>query len=258
MDIPVAAVKASPNQPRRKFAPEALQALADSITAHGLLQPIVVREVEGAFELIAGERRWRAAKLAGLEAIRAICRPAGEADALVLSVIENLQREDLDPIEEASAYRSLAEDLQLTHEQIAAHVGRERSTVTNAMRLLELPPAIQAKLISRALSPGHARVLLAVTDPHLQLALAERAADKGMSVRELEQAVYGKGEGARSAGGRRQAAHLTDLEARISERLGVRAQVVEGKRGGKLVLKFKTNQEFMRILDAIGVSGDGL
>ncbi len=256
MDIPLEAVVPNPKQPRRRFEPASLESLAASIRAHGLLQPIVVRPAGESFELIAGERRWRAATRAGLDSVRAICRATDDAGALAMSIVENLQREDLDPIEEASAYRAMLDELKLTHEQVAKHVGKERSTITNAVRLLELPPAIQAKLISGSLRPGHARVLLAVEDPSLRDQLAERVAERGMSVRELERAVYGSGASRAGRGKAAKAAHVVDLERRISEHLGVRVTVQEGARGGRLVLRFKSNQEFMRILEAMGVSSE--
>ncbi len=258
VDIPLGAVIPNPKQPRRRFNPAAIASLAASIKQYGLLQPIVVRPSGSNFELIAGERRWRAARQAGLDSVRAICRPTDDAGALALSVVENLQREDLDPIEEASAYQSMINELSLTQDQVAAYVGRDRSTIANSVRLLELPPAIQAKLISAALTPGHARVLLSVADPSLRDQLAERAADRGMSVRELERAVYGSPHGASSSSRKAKAAHVLDIERRISEHLGVRAQVQEGKRGGKLLLRFKSNAEFMRILDAMGLAAADL
>lgn len=255
IDVPPAAIDPSPKQPRRTFRPASIESLAASIRQHGLLQPVVVRPTgEGRFQLIAGERRWRAAKLAGLETIRAICKPSSDEQTLTLSIVENLQREDLDPIEEASAYRSLVTELGLTHEQIANYVGKERTTISNSMRLLELPAAIQAKLAGGALTPGHARVLLAEPDPARQSALAERAANKGLSVRELERLVYGRRGASRSRPEASRPAHLQDLEVRISEKLGVRAQIREGARGGRLTIRFRNNQEFMRILGVLGVS----
>ncbi len=259
LDIPLSAIKPSPKQARRSFDKAALQSLADSIRDHGLLQAVVVRPIGGAFELIAGERRWRAAQLAGLETIRAVSRPSTDQETLVLSVIENLQREDLDPIEEAAAYRALLAEGDLTHEQVAAYVGRDRTTISNSLRLLDLPASIQAKLASGALTSGHARVLLAVTDPVEQARLAERASDGGMSVRQLERAVHGAaGDRAASPARKEKAAHLADLERRISERVGVRVEIHEGRRGGRLVARFRTNDEFMRILEALGLSDEGI
>jgi ParB family chromosome partitioning protein len=257
LDVPVTALSPSPRQPRRTFAKQPLQSLADSLRQHGLLQPLVVRPHGEGFQLIAGERRWRAAQLAGIETVRVICKPASDADALGLSLIENLQREDLDPIEEATAYRTLLADRSLTHEQLASYVGKDRATVSNALRLLELPPSIQARLASGSLTAGHARVLLAVTDATRQAALANRAADRGLSVRELERLVYGAPGRSRATPARRaRAAHLQDLERRLSEHLGLPVQLVEGRRGGRLVVRFRSNEEFMRLLDALGISPD--
>jgi ParB family chromosome partitioning protein len=254
LDLPIEAVRPHPKQPRRRFDPDALASLADSIRSHGLLQPIVVRPKGEDFELIAGERRWRAAQQAGIQTIRAICRPADDPSALAISLVENLQREDLDPIEEASAYRTMAEDLGMTHQQIGERVGRERSTVSNAVRLLELPASIQAKLVGGELSPGHGRVLLSVSDPAERERLAGLVAKRGLSVRELERAVYrgGRSEAAGMRGSR--PAHITELEQRIAERLGVRARILEGRRGGRLVLSFRSNAEFMRILEVLEIA----
>ncbi len=259
LDIPLDSISPSPDQPRRTFQQAALASLADSIRDHGLLQPIVVRQTESGFQLIAGERRWRAARLAGLKTVRAVCKLTDGPKALVLSVIENLQRENLNPVEEATAYKSLRDQLNLTQEQIASYVGRDRATVANTLRLLDLPPSIQAKLASGSLTAGHARVLLAVADPDLRALLANRAADRGMSVRELERTVYGSGSqrSARAASSPRPA-HLSDLENRIAQQLGVKVAIREGRRGGKLVISFRTNQEFMRVLDALGISESDL
>ena len=260
IEIPVDKIVPNPRQPRRVFGKEALDELAESIRQHGLLQPVVVRPVGDSYELVAGERRWRATKLAGRETITAVAKPVDDLESLTLSIIENLQREDLDPIEEAIAYRTLVTELNLTQEQVAAHVGKERSTISNALRLLDLPLAIQAKLQSGSLSPGHARVLLAVSDPTTQMNLAERAADKGLSVREIERLVYGA-EGV--ASGETEVgtpdkpslkpAHIAQLEKQIAARLGTKVRLKEGRRGGKLVISFANDKEFLRILEVLGV-----
>lgn len=254
LDVPIDGIVPNPRQPRRVFDPKAISDLAESIRQHGLLQPVIVRQADGRYELVAGERRWRAARLAGLPTIKAVASSADERASLVLSMIENLQREDLDPIEEATAYKTLIASLELTQERAAQYVGKERSTVANALRLLELPMAIQAKVISRALSPGHARVLLAVGDPQLQAQLAERAADKGLSVRQIEALVYGASGGKRGGRAAARPAHLADLERKISERLGSKVKLVERARGGKLIVEFASNEEFLRILELLGVS----
>lgn len=258
-ELAVADIMPNPRQPRRTFNKETLQNLSQSIREQGLLQPVIVKPSgDGKYELIAGERRWRAAKLAELERIPAVIRTVDSSQTLILSVIENLQREDLDPIEEASAYQKMVDELNITHEQVAAHVGKDRATVSNSMRLLDLPPAIQAKLVSRSLSPGHARVLLAVTDPQLQADLAEKASNRGMSVRDLERAVYGSpggGEGAQAGQPTRESpAHLRDIEMRLAERLGVRVRLKELRRGGRLIIEFRSNAEFLRVLEVVGIN----
>ena len=253
LDIPIDDVLPSPRQPRRTFGKEGLESLAQSIRQHGLLQPVVVRPMGDKFELIAGERRWRATKLAGSTTISAVSKPADNAQSLTLSIIENLQREDLDPVEEATAFQTLINDLNLTQEQVAVHVGKDRSTITNALRLLELPLAIQAKLSSGALTPGHARVLLAVPDPVLQSGLAERAADKKLSVRELELLVYGQRRITGPSSRFERPAHVRDIENRLAARLGVRVRLREGRHGGKLVIEFGSNEDFLRILEALGL-----
>jgi len=256
IEIPVDDITPSPRQPRRTFGKEGLESLAESIRQHGLLQPVVVRPMDDKFELIAGERRWRATKLSGSKTISAVSKPADNAQSLTLSIIENLQREDLDPVEEATAFQTLINDLNLTQEQVAVHVGKDRSTIANALRLLELPLSIQAKLSSGSLTPGHARVLLAVPDPVLQTGLAERAADKKLSVRELELLVYGQrrltGPSTRYA----RPAHVRDIENRLAARLGVRVRLKEGARGGRLVIEFGSNEEFLRILEVLGLNTD--
>lgn len=260
LEIPVDKIVPNPRQPRRVFDKDALSELADSIRQHGLLQPVVVRSVGDTYELVAGERRWRATKLAGKETITAVCKPVDNIESLTLSIIENLQREDLDPIEEAIAYRTLVTELSLTQEEVASHVGKERSTISNALRLLDLPLSIQAKLQSGSLSPGHARVLLAVSDPAAQLNLAERAADKGMSVREIERLVYGSegvapdGTGKVSEDRKKlRPAHIAQLESQIAARVGTKVRLKEGRRGGKLVISFANDKEFLRILEVLGV-----
>ncbi len=266
IEIPVDNIVPNPRQPRRIFDKEAIAELASSINQHGLLQPVIVRQIGDKYELIAGERRWRATKEAGKQTITAVAKPADNTESLTLSIIENLQREDLDPIEEAIAYRTLITELSLTQEQVAGHVGKDRSTISNALRLLDLPLGIQAKLQGGSLTPGHARVLLAISDPLEQQRLAERASDRGLSVRELERIVYGAdsetpagGESTTSAvgttGARTKPAHITDLEQRIASRLSTSVKIKEGRRGGKLIISFANGKEFLAILEILGISG---
>ena len=177
-------------QPRKTFDQEALAGLADSIAVHGVLQPILVREVgPDRYAIVAGERRWRAAKLAALSEIPAIVVEMDEKTAAEVALIENIQREDLNPIEEAEAYETLAREYRLTQEEIAGRVGKSRSAIANTMRLLDLPTAVRAMVVNGALSAGHARALLALISPDLMLSLAEKAVENGYSVREMEEEV---------------------------------------------------------------------
>jgi ParB family transcriptional regulator, chromosome partitioning protein len=257
LDLPISSVIPNPKQPRRTFGKESIEKLAASIGKEGVLQPILVRPSGQYFELIAGERRWRAARKAGLQTIRAVCREVDSAQALTLSIVENLQREDLNPIDEAAAYKNLTGQLDLTHEQVGVIVGRDRATVSNTMRLLDLPTSIQAKLVAKLISPGHGRVLLAVKDSARQMALAEMAV-QGASVRELERQVYHRPILNQDSRGVRPPtpAHILSLQNQIAEKLGVKVRIKEGKRGGQLIIKFNSNQEFCRVLDIFGITNE--
>ncbi len=190
LEIPVTAVTANPHQPRRHFDEESLTELASSIAEMGVLQPILVRPAsDGTYELIAGERRWRAAQRAGLPTIPAVVRPTDDAGSVEQALVENLHRQDLTPLEEAAAYQQLLEDFELTHDQIATRVGKSRSAVTNSIRLLGLPPAVQHLLADGQLSAGHARALLGTPDRTRQEQLAREAVAGGWTVRMVEEAV---------------------------------------------------------------------
>ena len=189
VDLPVGLVKPNPRQPRRGFEPAALEELATSIASIGVVQPVIVRKVEGSYELIAGERRWRAAQKAGYTVIPAIVRNASDIESLELALVENVVRQQLNPVDEAYALRVLLEDLGVTQESLASRVGKSRSAIANKMRLLELPGVIQESLASGALSEGHGRALLGLSERGAQVRLARRAVDKGMSVRQIEAEV---------------------------------------------------------------------
>ncbi len=189
-ELPLSQISENPNQPRTTFDDDALADLASSIKSAGLVQPVVVRRAgAGRYELIAGERRWRAARMAGLETIPAIIRDAGDAESLEMALIENLSREDLNPIDTARAYANLQEDFGITQEQLAAKLGRSRSAVANTMRLLDLPDEVQSLIEQGRLSEGHGRALLAVGDRLRQRRLAARMAESAMSVRQAEKLV---------------------------------------------------------------------
>ncbi|MFQ5947531.1 MAG: ParB/RepB/Spo0J family partition protein [Acidimicrobiia bacterium] len=256
--IGVDQIEASRQQPRESFDESALESLAESIRQVGLLQPVLVRatEREGRYLLVAGERRWRAARLAGLEEIPALVREGDEATGLTEGLIENLQREDLSPLEEAAAYRQLLEDFGLTHEEVGSRVGKRRSSVTNALRLLQLAPVIQGMLQRGELSAGHARALLGIEDASYAQHVAKRAAEEGWSVRRLEEAARARVTGEADAGGRKgrageaRPAEVIELEQRLADRLGTRVRIDYGKRGGKLIIRFKSPADLERIYRA--------
>lgn len=261
-DIPVDVIRPNPQQPRERFDDEALDDLAASIREVGVLQPIIVRpdDEEGRYVLVAGERRWRAAALADVALIPAVIRDEADDETnLTEALIENLQREDLSPLEEAAAYRQLMEDFSMTHEQIAERVGKSRSAVTNTLRLLQLPAAIQGMLERGALSAGHARALLAVEDEAFAIHIAERAASEGWSVRGVEEAVRTRSqeEVRRPAPARPRPPAIIELEERLAEYLDTGVNIQYAGRGGRMVVRFTSLDDLERIYRQLFASGSG-
>lgn len=266
-DLPVANIIPNPHQPRVHFDEESLAELAASVREIGVLQPVLVRPgaEEGTYELVAGERRWRAARRAGLAVIPAIVRTTDDLGSVERALVENLHRQDLTALEEASAYQQLVEDFSLTHEQIASRVGKSRSAVTNTLRLLSLPAAIQALLADGRLSAGHAKALLGSPDRAFQEQLARRAAAESWSVRMLEEAVRDRGGAAEpdvaenaSSGKVSDGAGLTpatrlrppgllELEELLAEYLSTRVNVTMGTGKGKVVIEFADLEDLERI-----------
>jgi ParB family chromosome partitioning protein len=251
--IPVERVSANPHQPRSVFDEEALASLAASIVEVGILQPIIVREAEeGSYTLVAGERRWRAARKVGLKEIPAIIRESDDRSLLTEALVENLQREDLSPLEEATAYQELLEDFGLTHEEVGNRVGKSRSAITNSLRLLLLPAAIQGKLERGELSAGHARALLGLDDRKFAEHIAERAVKEGWSVRQVEDAVRARNQAVGDhATGRRvevpRPAAIVELEKRLRDRLSTRVKIKYANDRGKLVINFTSLDDLERI-----------
>jgi len=255
-------VVASPLQPRRDFTDETLRELADSIREQGILQPLVVRPVDGRLELIAGERRWRAAQLAGLKEVPVLERLASDREVLELALIENLQREDLNPIDEAAGYAQLQTQFTLTQEQIAQKVGRSRVAVANALRLLKLAPAVRDALRSRELSTGHAKVLLGLEDPALQSAAAEQVRSRRLSVRQTEELVaqyliqpFPSASPTPSVVAPRDP-HVVDVENRLRDRLATRVGLRYRAGRGAIEIRFSSDDELNRVLDVLGISID--
>jgi ParB family transcriptional regulator, chromosome partitioning protein len=251
--LPLDRIVPNPHQPRGRVDQESLEGLAASIGEVGLLQPIVVRpdEGKGTFVLVAGERRWRAAGLAGLREIPALVREGEETSLLTEALVENLQREDLSPLEEAGAFQQLLEDFGWTHEDVGRRVGKSRAAVTNALRLLQLPTPIQGLLERGELTAGHARALLGTEDRTFAEHIARRAAQEGWSVRQVEEAVRSRnGEVGRRSGGRRpveRPAALLELEERLGERLGAPVEISYRGRRGRLVVTFGSLDDLERI-----------
>jgi ParB family transcriptional regulator, chromosome partitioning protein len=248
-------------QPRKDFAREALQELIDSIRQHGIIQPLIVRQVGARYELIAGERRWRAAQEIGLPEVPVIIRSASDLEVLELSLIENLQRADLNPIEEAQGYARLANEFRMRQEDIALKVGRSRAAVANAMRLLDLHPQVQIWLAQDLLSVGHAKVLLALKAPEEQLLAAETVLRRNATVRSTERLVarqLGIGRSRRRArrGGTEQAvtsAAIEDLQNRLQEHLATHVIVHHGEKRGRIEIEYYGNDDLQRIVTALGL-----
>ena len=256
----------SPLQPRKAFHSEQLQELVESIREHGIIQPLIVRRVEGKWELIAGERRWRAATLLGHKEAPVIVRKASDRDVLELALIENLQREDLNPIEEAHAYRRLAEEFSLRQEDIAQRVGKSRSVVANSLRLLDLHSQVQAHLAQGRLSVGHAKVLLALQNQDEQLVAAELTIRQSATVRMTERLVaaqlarQGLGRsgkpGSRPSQGNSPIVQnaVNDLEDRLRSRLATHVTIHHGEKKGRIEIQYYSNDDLDRILLLLGVS----
>lgn len=256
-EIPVAQIRANPYQPRAVFDDEALASLAASIGELGVLQPILVRQVaDSAYELIAGERRWRASQLVGLQQIPAIVRTVEDDISLRQALVENLLREDLNPLEEAAGYQQLIDEFDLTQDEVAVTVGRSRSAVANTLRLLALPPSIQAYVVERTISAGHARALLAIEALADQEALAQRIIDEGLNVRDTEDAVrrlvaaqYAGGTEPDDDGGpgTTRPAALLELERLLSDHLDTKVAVTMGGKRGRVVIDFANLEDLERI-----------
>jgi ParB family transcriptional regulator, chromosome partitioning protein len=274
-EIPVSGIVSNPHQPRRGFDEDTLAALTASVRELGVLQPVLVRPIgDERYELVAGERRWRAAKRAGLPSVPAIVRDVDDATSLEHALVENIHRQDLNALEEAAAYQQLIEDFHLTHDQVAARVGKSRAAVSNTLRLFQLPPAIQKMVAEGQLSAGHARALLGTPDRAYQEQLARRAIAEGLSVRDVEESVRQRAElageapsaGAAAVGAdtepvdtgtaaapvrKLRAPGLLELEELFSQYLDTSVSVTMGPRRGKIAIEFADLEDLERIYRAI-------
>lgn len=252
--LPLQKVEPNPNQPRRRFDEEELQALTDSIAEHGILQPLAVRAMEGGFyQIIAGERRWRAARLAGLKEVPVVVVEADDRTVMELALIENLQRQDLNPMEEAEGYRVLTEEYGLTQEQAAARVGKSRPAVANALRLLALPEDVRSLVEKGELSAGHARAVLSLPTPARQRAAAQKILTLRLSVRQAEAmckrlaAEEKKPEPAK----RPAVNYIAECEKALTRRLDRKVRIVSGKRKGRFELEFYGEEDLQRLYEAL-------
>jgi ParB family chromosome partitioning protein len=266
-ELPIGSIRPNSFQPRKAFDEETLADLTASVRELGILQPILVRPTgEGEYELIAGERRWRAAKRAGLQTIPALVKEVTDAASLEQAVVENLHRQDLNPLEEAAAYQQLIEDFQLTHDELAARVGKSRAAISNTLRLFHLPPTIQRLVAESQLSAGHARALLGTPDRAFQESLAKRAVAEQLSVRAVEEAVRTRNElgaavpsGAGTpappdgagARGRLPQPGLVELEDLLSRHLDTRVKVEMGGKKGRMVIEFAGLEDLERLYTLI-------
>ena len=253
--LPISQVESCASQPRKQFDPESLADLADSIREHGIIQPLTVRKLQsGYYQIIAGERRWRAARMAGLTQVPAIVIEADDRKAMELAMIENLQREDLNPIEEAEGYRVLKEQYNMTQEEAAQRVGKSRSAVTNALRLLELEPSVQKKLQEKALSAGHARALIPLS-PALQVRAANAIIDGGLSVRQAEALAkrLAAEKKPRKETPVNQVNYTAEAQKELSSKLGRGVRIVTGRKKGRIELEYYGLDDLNDLLEALAL-----
>jgi len=239
--IPIDEIVPNPNQPRRRFSEEELKELAESIKEFGVLQPIIIREKDGKYEIVAGERRWRAAKMAGLNRIPAVVKEVSDEEMMILSLVENLQREDLNPVERARAIRILKEEMGLTDEEISRYLGKSRSAITNILRILNLPLEVLNMLAEGKISEGHARVLLRLKDKEEIVNWARRIVEENLSVRDLENLISPSQE-------RKDTEVLKNLALRFKEK-GLNARVKRSKKHLSVEIKFSSEEEAERFLE---------
>ena len=254
VEVPVNSVAPNRRQPRQTFGDQSLEALARSIREVGVLQPIVVRKVEEGYELVAGERRLRAARMAGLATVPAILRTTDDTESLREALIENIHRQDLAPLEQASAFQELQDELGVTQEDLAKRLGHSRPHIANTIRLLNLPAQVQSLLAEGSITAAHGRALLSLDDPDGQTALAQRIAAEGLSVRQTEELVrnYASHPVARKATERpARDAKLLQIEEALGDKLGTRVRVQRAKRKGKIVIEFGSKADLERIVNLI-------
>jgi ParB family chromosome partitioning protein len=259
-EIEISSIEANPRQPRKSFDPDRLAELADSIREHGVVQPIVVQQRGKKYEIVAGERRWRASQLAGLIKIPALIRTFSDAEVMEIALIENLQRQELNPLEEAEAFRVLIDEFRLTQDELAKRLGKSRPQISNTLRLLQLSAVAREELKSGRLSMGHAKVLLGVEDGLLQGRLAQQAVVQGLSVRQVEALVQRAGDamGATSTKAVEKPTlgpDLRKLEERLQEHFGTPVKLIPGAEKGRIEITYFGEEGLGRVIDALGLGG---
>ena len=247
IDIKVTDIEPNENQPRRSFNDEALLELSVSIKEHGIVQPIIVRKTGKTYQIVAGERRWRASRLAGLKTIPAIVKEYTNIEVMEVALIENLQRQDLNPIEEAFAYKSLVEEYKMTQEEISKRIGKSRPAIANSLRLLNLHDEIKEMVIAGKISAGHARALLSIDDTKLQLEAAKKIIEKDLNVREIENVV-------KNAKDKKTVSHpksieVIEIEERLKTFFGTKVNIIHKKSKGKIEIEYYSNEELERLLE---------
>lgn len=252
-EISISEIAPNRDQPRQNFGREKLEQLAQSIIQHGIVQPVVLRELDRGYEIVAGERRWRAARIAGLKAIPAVIKELDDKQVMEMALIENLQREDLNPMEEAEAYKKLIDEYRLTQEEVSSVVGKSRSAIANILRLLSLPEDIQQMVRKELLSAGHARTVISLTDKDQQ-EVVHRIIKDNLSVRETEKlvdSIIKKESNKRTKTKKEKEAWIVEVENSIGELLGTRVQISRGRKKGKIEIEYYSTEGLERILEFI-------
>lgn len=256
LQISMNLIKPSSSQPRKKFDDDKILQLSESIKLHGVIQPIILQKTNDTYTIIAGERRWRAAKLIGLKEIPAIIMNLAENDILEISLIENIQREDLNPIEEALAYKRLIDDFNLTQEELSKRIGKSRTAVTNVLRLLNLDDRVKEYLIDEVISEGHGRALLGVSDNDKQYLIAQKIIDDNLNVRQTELLIKNIDKIFRksASSSENQDIYIIDIKDKLEDHFGTKVSILNKKDKGKIEIEFYSNEDLQRILDILEIS----
>jgi len=249
-ELKITELEANQNQPRRFFDDQALQELSGSIKEHGVVQPIIVRKVDESYQIVAGERRWRAARLAGLKTVPVVIKDYSNVQVMEIALIENLQRQDLNSIEEALAYKSLIEEHDMTQEEISEKIGKSRSAIANTLRLLNLPEEIKNLVVHGKISAGHARALLAIDDKKKQLEIAQKVIDQQLNVRDIEKLVMQK-DAKEEKKEVKKDVEIIDIEDRLKKVLSTKVNIIHKKNKGKIEIEYYSNDDLERILELL-------